>query len=294
MLQWWKRLGRSSLSGIHPRHWARSIGFCASPAWRNTSCRTTLRPWMRCHIPISERSIRGSCVNSRPMSSWRSGTGNEALLPATNEESAVDDYVATIRNRPLSLYDMRRDIAAISHSSIQKIGLDDDLIAMGLDSIDVMKLASIWASRGYRIAFGELLQRRTLREWCDMVGSMQPATAVSQQRRADDSEPFELSTMQHAYWFGRRHATAMNAPSHYYFEFDGSNVDSARLASAVESLFARHPLLRARFLDDGRQQILPVDTSRGLKIRGLRELGAQQAAAILRQVRDEESNRCLD
>jgi amino acid adenylation domain-containing protein len=100
--------------------------------------------------------------------------------------------------------------------------------------------------------------------------------------------------MQHAYWFGRRHARAMNAPSHYYFEFDGSNVDSARLASAVESLFARHPLLRARFLDDGRQQILPVDTSRGLKIRDLRELGEQQAAAILRQVRDEESNRCLD
>ena len=42
----------------------------------------------------------------------------------------------------------------------------------------------------------------------------------------------------------------------YYVEFDGAAVSAERLQAAVHALLSRHPMLRARFLCDARQQIM--------------------------------------
>lgn len=45
--------------------------------------------------------------------------------------------------------------------------------------------------------------------------------------------------------------------AHLYAEFDGGELDAARLRQAVEMLYLHHPLLRLRITDDGQQTIAP-------------------------------------
>ena len=51
-----------------------------------------------------------------------------------------------------------------------------------------------------------------------------------------------LTTMQAAYWVGRQSAPPMAA--HLYAEFDGGELDLARLRQAVDALYLRHPHYR--------------------------------------------------
>jgi amino acid adenylation domain-containing protein len=198
---------------------------------------------------------------------------------------------------PLTLAELREGVARLAGQPADTIGDDDDLIAVGLDSIDVMKLASIWLSRGAQIRFGELLERRTLRAWWELVAArlVPPAgTPTAATSGAEDDTPFELATMQYAYWFGRGHGQALSAPSHFYFEFDGEQVEPARLEAALRRLFARHPMLRARFLEDGRQQILPETPWKGLVVHDLRARPESEVAAQLEALRTHESSRRLE
>lgn len=48
------------------------------------------------------------------------------------------------RSRGLTLEDLRRDVAALIGAPASSVGDNDDLIGMGVDSIGVMKLASLW------------------------------------------------------------------------------------------------------------------------------------------------------
>jgi amino acid adenylation domain-containing protein len=209
--------------------------------------------------------------------------------------------VNTLQNAPrrahtLTLEEMRCRIAELAGQAVEEVGDDDDLIAVGLDSIDVMKLASIWCSLGAQVQFGELLERRTLREWWSLVSSRMrtPPGDAPQPTALDDGKPFELAPMQYAYWFGRSHGQSLSAPSHFYFEFDGEGIDPRRLEIAVRRLMERHAMLRAQFLDDGRQQILAEAPWPGLKVRDLRGLDEAEAAARLQRVREAESGRRLE
>lgn len=196
---------------------------------------------------------------------------------------------------PLTLEELRSGVARLSGLPAEAIGDDDDLITVGLDSIAVMKLASIWLSRGAQIRFGELLERRTLRAWWELVSArLTPAPDQAAAASADDDDaPFALATMQYAYWFGRGHDQALAAPAHFYFEFDGHGVDPERLDSAARRLLARHPMLRARFLEDGRQQILPESPWPGLTVHDLAHLPPDDVTARLEHVRSTESSRRL-
>ena len=74
----------------------------------------------------------------------------------------------------------------------------------------------------------------------------------------DDAAPFALASMQHAYWIGRSDSQDLGGvAAHLYVEFEGPDLDPDRLARALGDVVARHPMLRAQFLPDGRQQILP-------------------------------------
>ena len=81
---------------------------------------------------------------------------------------------------------------------------------------------------------------------------------------------------------------------HYYFEFDGEGVDAGRLEEAVRRLIRRHGMLRARFRDDGRQQIMAEGSWPGLTVRDLRDESEAEVGVVLSSVRDRESNRRLD
>lgn len=108
-------------------------------------------------------------------------------------------------------------------------------------------------------------------------------------------EPFPLAVMQHAYWIGRGEDTTLGSvAAHLYVEFDGADVDADRLDTAVRALVARHGMLRARFTDDGRQEILPALGRPATTVHDLRDLDEKAVTARLEELRHACSHARLD
>jgi pyochelin synthetase len=70
-------------------------------------------------------------------------------------------------------------------------------------------------------------------------------------------EPFPLLDVQHAYSIGRRSLVESGGVStHLYVEYEQAGLDIERLTASLRTLIARHDMLRAVFLPDGRQCVL--------------------------------------
>ncbi|ANY10205.1 non-ribosomal peptide synthetase [Pseudonocardia sp. HH130630-07] len=145
---------------------------------------------------------------------------------------------------------------------------DESLIELGLDSITMMRLAGAWRKNGTPVTFADLVARPTLASWRALLaGGTGDATPAGPIADVDESAPFPLALMQHAYWVGRDHGQRLGGVgAHFYHEFDGAGVDPDRLERAVRALFARHPMLRTQVLDDGTQQVLPESPWPGLRV----------------------------
>src|SRR5438067_2387366 len=149
---------------------------------------------------------------------------------------------------------MRQAVASLLGCPASAIDDHAEMTRMGLDSVRVMQLYGMVRRAGVEITFSELVERPTIAGWWDLVsprlggvGAARPALTI------EETEPFDLATMQHAYWIGRSEEQAFGGVgAHFYNEFDGTCVDSPRPAQAVPALVARHGMLRASFLDDGR------------------------------------------
>src|SRR5262249_53117535 len=69
--------------------------------------------------------------------------------------------------------------------------------------------------------------------------------------------PFPLTEVQQAYWIGRSGVFEMgNVSTHAYIELESASFDLERFEHALQRVIARHGMLRAIVLPDGRQQIL--------------------------------------
>ena len=73
--------------------------------------------------------------------------------------------------------------------------------------------------------------------------------------------------------------------THGYYEFEGSGVDLGRLEEALRRLIARHDMLRAVVLPDGRQQVLAQVPAYELNELDLRGMEAEASAEALAEVR---------
>jgi yersiniabactin nonribosomal peptide synthetase len=177
------------------------------------------------------------------------------------------------------------------------IGDDDDLIGLGLDSLNIMGLASRWRLAGVELRFAEMAARPTLARWWELVLGRQAAAPPEDAppEEPDEGAPFDLATMQHAYWIGRDPSQVLGGVSaHFYCEFDGTAPDPPRLEQAVRALLARHGMLRCRFRDDGRQQVQPASPWAGLTVHDLRDHAGDRLAEELEARRELLSNRSLD
>lgn len=161
---------------------------------------------------------------------------------------ALTDYVAALMDIP------PRDLFP-----------DASLLEAGLDSISIMRIAAYFKSFGHSVKFDDLIATPTIGAWIRLAGrgedarparSGQGDAAAADGIAQDDGEAFDLTPVQQAYWFGRRDDQPLGGVGcHLYLELDGEGVDPSRLDQAVKRLAIRHPMLRARFLDDGRQRI---------------------------------------
>ncbi|WP_353943977.1 amino acid adenylation domain-containing protein [Streptomyces sp. HUAS MG91] len=71
----------------------------------------------------------------------------------------------------------------------------------------------------------------------------------SEAQHSGSAERFALTPVQQAYRLGQEEGPLGGVACHMYFEFDGTRLDTERLAAAVEQVQQHHALLRARFDD---------------------------------------------
>lgn len=174
-----------------------------------------------------------------------------------------------------------------------QVPLEANLIEWGLDSVTLIRLAGQWRRQGLAARFADLVADPRLCTWLALLDTA-PTAPAPVSTATDDGLPFELAPMQHAYWIGRAPGQALGGvAAHFYNEFDGHDVDPIRLEAAVRALFARHPMLRAQFLDDGRQQVLAHSPWPGLTVHDLRQAGTEQVQQRLAAFRAELSHRKL-
>ena len=119
----------------------------------------------------------------------------------------------------------------------------DNLIELGMDSIQLMGLTGRLRRLGVEIGFAELARRPTLAEWWELLaerGVLAPAPVPgsgrdpipgSEREVVEPGESFPLALMQHAYWIGRDSGQPLGSvAAHLYVEFDGRRIDPDRLA----------------------------------------------------------------
>ncbi len=140
-----------------------------------------------------------------------------------------------------------------------EIAGSDNLLELGLDSLKIMRLASEWRRLGAPVSFAGLIESPCLDDWFSMVlndcVAQSPCPCDDGGGKGVDG-PFALTDVQYAYWVGRRDGQPLGGVGcHAYLEFDGQCVDPKRLHDAWNTLIAHHPMLRARFLEEGMQEI---------------------------------------
>ncbi|MFJ7330970.1 condensation domain-containing protein, partial [Streptomyces cyaneofuscatus] len=204
---------------------------------------------------------------------------------------STEQRIPTSKSELLSL------VAALLDEDPRGLDEHENLIEYGIDSIGVMRVVSLWNREGLDITVGELFAHPTVAEWWELLGEYTPSGPAEDDApvAVDPGAPFELSPVQHAYWVGRGDGQVLGGVGcHIYLEVDGADVDPDGLERAVFALAERHPMLRARFLADGTQQIMPEAAWTGLHRNDLRDLDEPAVRSELTRVRSELSHRRLD
>lgn len=82
-------------------------------------------------------------------------------------------------SQPLTLEQMRADVAAMISEAPEDIRDDDDLTDLGLDSMRVLALATQWGERGIGLNLSHLAEHVTLGEWWQTIQTLQQPTVQS-------------------------------------------------------------------------------------------------------------------
>jgi yersiniabactin nonribosomal peptide synthetase len=177
---------------------------------------------------------------------------------------------------------------------------DDNLIELGLDSLKIMRIVNEWRRAGSVVTFAELIEAPRLSDWWSLLQKSNTGfpvvseVAAENETSGDVNEPFLLTDVQHAYWIGRRDDQPLGGVGcHAYLEIDGKRVEPQRLESAWTQLFTHHSMLRARFLDNGQQEVLDTPFSKALLVHDLRLYPESELTLKLKRIRNRLSHRRL-
>lgn len=179
-------------------------------------------------------------------------------------------------------------------ADVEALADDDDLLGCGLDSIRLMYLQERLRGLGYPADFAQLAQAPCLGAWLDWLAR---TTRVVEARPAvaplAPDRPFDLTPVQQAYWLGRSADEVLgNVSCHAFLEFRSRDVDPQRLEAAVARVQARHPMLRACFVD-GAQQVLDAPSLPAFVCVDWRGRSSAEAEAAWQALWARHSHECL-
>lgn len=180
----------------------------------------------------------------------------------------------------------------------QEFNDNDNLLELGLNSLIIMRLVNQWRKQGVKVPFGELMEHPTFAEWWAKILNGEKRKVKKKKRELlpeqDMCKPFPLTDVQYAYWIGRNNEQTLGGIGcHAYLEFDGEAVEYEKLESAWNKLQYHHPMLRARFLEDGTQVVMEKPYSEKIKVNDLTGLRTAEINDALQGVRERLSHRRL-
>lgn len=186
-----------------------------------------------------------------------------------------------------------------------EIGCEDNLLNVGLNSLNVMKIMSVWKKRGYVIHFSDLLRHPRLDAWAKIIADAEQKKKVNEnmlqfsrlktESDVDMYQPFDLTDVQYAYWFGRaKNQYLGNVGCHGYFEVNTRDLDLERLQEAWEILFEYHPMLRAKYLSSGQQVVMKKPYQDKLNVIDLSAISREEQNDFTTNYRERTSHRLLD
>lgn len=213
---------------------------------------------------------------------------------STNEQGAAAGFI-------LGYEEVKAHIIELLSTPAE---FDDDrnLLELGLSSLQVMRLVNQWRKMGAAVSFADLISSPSLGQWWPLLSKKHGSTCgisgiESTPAQEDDSGnlPFPLTDVQYAYWIGRRSDQYLGGIGcHGYLEADGQQVDSGRLEAAWNQLLAYHPMLRTRFLPDGRQQVMEKPADQSIVVNDLRDCTEEQVLKQLTSIRSRLSHRLMN
>ncbi|MBG6064533.1 non-ribosomal peptide synthetase/MFS transporter [Micromonospora ureilytica] len=149
---------------------------------------------------------------------------------------------------------------------IPQVRQNDDFLALGGDSLDAIRMISaLRHEHGVQLTLSRLYAAPTLAEVANLVTSVGTGGATETVAVAE-GVPVALSSLQRDFWIAEQVCAAL--PAHtlgirYRF---AERVDPAALARALTALARRHPLLRARFPDDGAEPRMVIGSDALLEL----------------------------
>ncbi|MGG4460874.1 amino acid adenylation domain-containing protein [Brevibacillus porteri] len=209
----------------------------------------------------------------------------------------LNDSLTASPAASLSYEEMKRQIQALLPAPIA-FSDDQNLIELGLDSLQMMRMVNKWRKEGAKVTFAELIGAPTLRDWQALLQKSSASLPRVDERKADVAlevnVPFPLTDVQYAYWIGRQDDQPLGGIGcHAYLEIDGVGVEPDRLETAWGKLLMHHPMLRARFLADGQQEVMSAPTATGVAVHDLRSFSEDELARELDRIRERLSHRRL-
>ncbi|HSF38648.1 MAG TPA: amino acid adenylation domain-containing protein, partial [Thermoanaerobaculia bacterium] len=186
---------------------------------------------------------------------------------------------------------------------VERVGAHDDFFALGGHSLRATRLLfQVRSALGVELGLRSLFEAPTVAGMAAQVARQrdlrepgeEAALPVLRIAPGERHLPFPLTPIQQAYWVGRSGVLELgNVASHRYLEIEGEGLDLDRFEWAWQRLIERHGMLRAVFLPDGTQQILPEVPPYRIETEDLRELPAAQAEERLAASRDRMSHQVL-
>lgn len=138
-----------------------------------------------------------------------------------------------------------------------------NLFEIGLNSLQTMRIINRLKQMGAVISFTELMEEPYIEKWWEILSKrmiLENPLSSKKDTKVISKESNSLTDVQYAYWIGRGKKQILGGVScHAYFEFKGSVLDIGKLKEAWYKIQYRHPMLRARFLENGTQQIIERD-----------------------------------
>ncbi len=152
--------------------------------------------------------------------------------------------------------------AAELDATPEELSQSENLVALGLASVSLMRLRTRLQQDGIDISFSALAEAGSIEGWTTLVAGAQQIQQhkeqVVVQPAVEDGTPFALTHVQRAYWLGRSPQIELGGvAAHGYLEIESGGLDPDRLEVALNHIIAINPMLRAVITTDGEQRILP-------------------------------------